>query len=147
MLAPSGSSPIGSNGSSAANNLAAGMTQINRLRLSICAALPASVYGVLTPQRCFETFFVVVLAGGSLNLTGVVAGGSFSSPSAASSTLGSAFSSGTPLDGVSVTSTSVSTSGFTSSGGSSSSGTNLGLILGLTIPLVLLRTFLFTQLS
>ena len=101
----------------------------------------------MTDQKCFETFFVVVLAGGSLNLTGVVAGGSYSSPSAASSTLGSAFGSGTALDGVSVTSTSVSASGFTSSGGSSSSsGANLGLILGLTIPLVLLRTFLFTQL-
>ena len=42
VLYGSGNNPIISNSSGAANNLASGMTQINRIRLTLCLALPAS---------------------------------------------------------------------------------------------------------
>ena len=147
VLGSSGSAPVISATATPEEALAAGLTQIDRIRTSICGNLPPE-YGSPSGSGCYDVVIFVSIAGGSLSVGTVLAGGSFSSPTAATSSIGSSFGSGAPLDGLSVLSSTSAASGFTASNTatSSSSSTNLGLILGLTIPLVLLRTSFLTQL-
>ena len=141
----SGSQPIVSNGSGASNNLATGMAQINRIRFTMCSNLPSANFGVIsTQQQCIDIILIVHIAGGSITVNSVVSGGNYSSAAAANSGITNAFVAGTPLDGISVGSVTVSASGYTASSTSSSGGANLGLILGLSIPLLLLCTYFLT---
>ena len=86
------------------------------------------------------------IGAGSLLLGMTLSGGSgYSDPNAASSSITNSFS-GAALDGVSVGSVSATATGFTTpTTTDNDSGPNLGLILGLTIPLCLLCTLLSIQ--
>lgn len=92
-------------------------------------------------EACFDVVIFTWIGSGSLELSAIISGGTYSSSAEASSSISSAFSSNTQLDGLSVLTVSTSASGYAAT--TASSSTNLGLILGLSIPLVLLRTFGF----
>ena len=111
-----------------------------RLKKSMCAALGAQ-FDVSTDKKCFLVVIFNFMRSGSLTVGSSISGGNFNSGNDATTAVNSAFSSSTELDGASVVSSTAVSSGFTNE---SSESTNLGLILGLSIPLVLLRTYMLT---
>ena len=141
-LSSSGSSPLFSSTDSA-STVSAGMRSINRLLISICNNLPSKYYDTSSIDKCFDLIIFSYLGAGSLIVANSISGGSFSSPAEANSAIGSSFTASTALDGVSVLTVTSAASGFTTPSASTegaATSSNLGLILGLSIPLVLLCT-------
>lgn len=134
----SGATPIVTTGAGATNNLASGMSNVNRIRFTMCQNLPTTEFGTITQQTCFDVILIVHLAGGSITVSSVVSGGNYTSAAAANSAIVTAFGANTALDGITVASVTASASGYTTTQSTSSGGANLGLILGLSIPLLLL---------
>ena len=111
VLSASGTNQIPIDSAIPANNLAAGMEQINRILKLLCLNLPAADYPGVTASNCPSYVRILRMSGGSLTVDSVISGGSFSSNSAANTAIFSAFSNSI-LDGVAVNSASVSSSGF-----------------------------------
>lgn len=97
-----------------------------------------------TLDACIDVIILTYLGSGSLLINTLVSGGNYNSADAASASIANTFSANTQLDGITVASSSSSASGYTTVTPTTSS-TNLGLILGLSIPLLLLRNFALTQ--
>ena len=110
----------------------------------MCKNLPSANFGIIDIILCFDFILIIKLTGGSIIVDSVVSGGNYSSAAAANTGITNAFIAGTTLDTITVGSVSVSASGYTASSTSSSGGANLGLILGLSIPLLLLCTYFLT---
>lgn len=138
LLQGSGPNSIDTSGSSS-QTISNGINSINRIQFTICSLLPVSFFGTITSLLvCNNIVILTFIGAGSLDINTVIAGGSFSSSTEASNVISNTFASGTSMDGLSVLSTTTTSEGYSTSSPSSSS-TNLGLILGLSIPLVLLR--------
>ena len=112
VLSGSPTSPIAIDSNVTADNLAAGLAQINRIRQSLCAKLPSANFPGVTLANCDKYIMIVGMAGGSLIVNTIISGGSFTNNNAASSTIMTAFASNTVLDGVVVNSASVSANGY-----------------------------------
>ena len=127
VLSGSGTNSIPIDSSVPANNLAAGLGQINRILQALCASLPAANYPGVTQANCNTYVMITSMAGGSLIVNTIISGGSFANNNAASSTLAAAFTTTSGLDGVVVNSASVTASGYVED------DDKTGLIVGLTI--------------
>ena len=136
-----GAQPIFVIGDSTALQLFNGIKAMNRLGNMLNAIAPASFkndgFGASEWRKRF-TF--TSLTAGSITTGVQVNAGSNTNTNTASTTMTNALAN-TPLDGVSYVSSTITGVGQPSSTSSDSSSTNLGLILGLSIPLGILRTF------
>ena len=120
--------------------LSNGIKSFNRIGGMLNAIAPAGFKSDgFTGWR--KRFIFKAMAIGSIVTTVQANGGTYTTSSGATSAMTNALSS-TPIDGMSYLSSSMVGTGFSTSSGSSS---NLGLVLGLTIPLVILRTYRFIQ--
>ena len=112
VLSGSPNNPIAIDSNVTADNLAAGLSQINRILQALCANLPAANFPGVTPANCDKYVMIVGMAGGSLIVNTIISGGSFANNNAASSTIMSAFASNAVLDGVVVNSATVTANGY-----------------------------------
>jgi hypothetical protein len=132
------------NTASAARTLYSGSSNINRIFNALCKKLP-SAFDVSTPLKCYDALKLSFLGAGSIRLGNSVVGGNYSSPEAALSAISAAFASGSAFDGgILVLSSSFEAKGYTTTPvtpATSTSNVNLALVLGLSIPLTVLRTF------
>ena len=112
VLSGSGTNRIPIDTNSTADNLAAGMAQINRIINLICLNLPAANYPGRTASNCPSFVRIIRMSGGSLIVESIISGGAFSSNADANTAILSSFSNSTLLDGVAVNSASVSATGF-----------------------------------
>ena len=112
VLSGSPNSSIAIDSNVTADNLAAGLSQINRILQTICANLPAANFPGVTPATCDRYVMIVGMAGGSLIVNTIISGGSFANNNAASSAIMTAFASNAVLDGVVVNSASVTANGY-----------------------------------
>jgi hypothetical protein len=139
IFAAAGVNPIFSNNSSNATQLFSALKEYNRIGNGLFQILKSSFNWAGTDFRTFIRFTKLFSA--SVGATMTADSGSFSNGAAATNAFNSAVPAGTTVDGVSVVSSSTTANGYSSSSGDDS--TNLGLILGLSIPLSILRTSFF----
>ena len=117
------------------------MEASNRLYFSICLNLP-SLFGINgDTTKCRTVLIIVSMSGGSLVTSSLISGGAATSASEANAAVSASFSQSAKMDGFSIASATSSSSGYDNTSSTSSSGTNLGLILGLSIPLLLLCNY------
>ena len=126
-----------------ATTLSNAINNINRIQQAICLALPSSVYGSLTTlEQCVNVVIINYMYQASLVVGTTIAGGNSANSQEALNNVNNAFAAGKQLDGSQVVRSTSTSTGFSSSNNNTTEdegGANLGLILGLSIPLVLLR--------
>lgn len=130
-------------GFSSGQNAATGRGNVMRnfvnLVTAICNMLPAPFK--VGDTSCRRVLRFIFLRFGSIQVSQDVDGSGYSSGTDASSAINNAISTN-GIAGATVTSSSTTSTGYS---GSSDSDVNLGLILGVSIPLVILRTSLLSQ--
>jgi len=125
------------NGTSVNQQLSDSIKAVNRICNHFLSILPAAFKRQST-DTCFDLFNMNALSVGSIILNMTVNAGQNTNSATATSSFNQAVASSSP-DGFTILSSSVSSVGGNTS--TSDGAANLGLILGLSIPLTILRIF------